>query len=112
MSGHAFRELVDAVSDSGRWSDEQGALNHLTRDRIAAAWARSHAETTISSRFRPRRADVPVPADHHMTMLPEDDGVAKDYIDVDYHNDGPIDAFCHVSFNGFRPPVSAAHALR
>ncbi|HEX2125441.1 MAG TPA: hypothetical protein VHF45_02635 [Thermoleophilaceae bacterium] len=55
---------------------------------------------------------MPVPADHHMTMLPEDDGFAKDYIEVDYHNDRHIDAFCHVSFNGFRPPVSAAHALR
>jgi kynurenine formamidase len=36
-------------------------------------------------------------------MLPGDDGFAKDYIGVDYHNDGHshIDAFCHVAFDGF-----------
>jgi hypothetical protein len=54
------------------------------------------------------RIDVPEPADHHMTMLTDVDigsgsvRFAKDYVGVDYHNDGHthIDAFCHVAFDG------------
>jgi kynurenine formamidase len=50
----------------------------------------------------------PEPADHHMTMLADVDvgsgtlRFAKDYIGLDYHNDGQshIDAFSHVAFNG------------
>ena len=39
MTAEEFRELFRAVSNWGRWSDggRRGALNHLTRDRIAAA---------------------------------------------------------------------------
>ena len=54
------------------------------------------------------RIDVPEPADHHMTMLTDEDigsgsvRFAKDYVGLDYHNDGHthIDAFCHVAFQG------------
>ena len=52
--------------------------------------------------------DNPEPADHHMTMLADQDigsgtlRFAKDYVGVDYHNDSHshIDALCHVSFEG------------
>ena len=51
---------------------------------------------------------MPEPADHHMTMLTDVDigsgsvRFAKDYVGVDYHNDGHshIDAFCHVAYDG------------
>ena len=51
---------------------------------------------------------MPEPADHHMTMLTDVDigsgsvRFAKDYVGVDYHNDGHshIDAFSHVAFDG------------
>jgi kynurenine formamidase len=107
MTAEEFRELFDAVSNWGRWDDrgERGALNHLTPARTAAAarLVRSGTTITLSQPLRTEaRLDVPEPADHHMTMLPGDDGFAKDYIGVDYHNDGHshIDAFCHVAFNG------------
>lgn len=50
-----------------------------------------------------------------MTMLPGGNGFAKDYIGVDYHNDGHshIDAFCHVAFSGLLfdgTPASAVTA--
>jgi kynurenine formamidase len=105
VTAREFRELFDSVSNWGRWTDERGALNHLTPDRIAAAARLVQSGTTITL-SRPlqteARPDVPEPADHHMTMLPGDDGFAKDYIGVDYHNDGQshIDAFCHVAFDG------------
>jgi kynurenine formamidase len=107
MTAVEFRELFDAVSNWGRWKEggERGALNHLTPDRIAAA-ARLVQDGTTITLSQPlateARPDVPEPADHHMTMLPGDDGFAKDYIGVDYHNDGHshIDAFCHVAYRG------------
>jgi kynurenine formamidase len=53
-------------------------------------------------------AHNPVPADHHMTMLPDSDGgsgpvgFAKDYIGIHYHGDTHthIDALCHVAYQG------------
>jgi kynurenine formamidase len=114
MSAQEFRELFDAVSNWGRWADrgERGTLNYLTPARTAAAarLVRSGTTITLSQPLETEaRIDVPEPADHHMTMLPEDDigsgslRFAKDYIGVDYHNDGHshIDAFCHVAFDGF-----------
>lgn len=112
MTAQEFRELFDAVSNWGRWDNDRGALNHLTPDLIATAAALVRGGTTITlGQPLPTQAciDVPAPADHHMTMLPEDDAgsgplqFAKDYIGVDYHNDGHshVDAFCHVAFDGF-----------
>jgi kynurenine formamidase len=108
VTAQEFRELFDAVSNWGRWDDGggRGALNHLTPARVAAAarLVRSGTTITLSQPLETEaRADVPVPADHHMTMLPGDDGFAKDYVGADYHNDGQshIDAFCHVAFGGF-----------
>jgi kynurenine formamidase len=113
MTAQEFRELFDAVSNWGRWDDDgrRGALNHLTPGRIAAA-ARlvlSGETVTLSQPLKTEaRIDVPEPADHHMTMLADVDigsgsvRFAKDYVGVDYHNDGHthIDAFCHVAFEG------------
>jgi kynurenine formamidase len=108
VTAQEFRELFDAVSTWGRWNDrgERGALNHLTPGRVAAAARLVRSGTTITL-SRPlqteARPDVPEPADHHMTMLPGEDGFAKDYVGVDYHNDGQshIDALCHVAYDGF-----------
>jgi kynurenine formamidase len=108
VTAQEFRELFDAVSNWGRWDEagERGALNHLTPARVAAAarLVRSGTTITLSQPLETEaRIDVPEPADHHMTMLPGDDGFAKDYVGVDYHNDGQshVDAFCHVAFHGF-----------
>jgi kynurenine formamidase len=119
LTAGEFHELFDAVSNWGRWGDraERGALNHLTPERIAAAARLVHSGTTITL-SQPlqteARPDVPEPADHHMTMLPGYEGFAKDYIGVDYHNDGHshIDAFCHVAHRGlvFNGSVEGAQA--
>jgi kynurenine formamidase len=113
MTAPEFRQLFDTVSNWGRWNDDgrRGALNHLTPAHTAAA-ARTVREGVTVSLGRPLQTeagiDVPEPADHHMTMLPDVDGgsgsvrFAKDYLGVDYHNDGHthIDAFSHVAVDG------------
>ena len=112
MAAADFRELFDTVSNWGRWGHEteRGALNHLTPARIAAAARLVQSGITVTL-SRPLRTlagpDLPEPADHHMTMLTDADHgsgslrFAKDYVGVDYHNDGHthIDAFCHVAFD-------------
>ena len=113
MTAREFRELFDAVSNWGRWADdgERGALNHLTPARSAAAarLVRTGTTITLSQPLQTKASiEVPEPADHHMTMLPNVDigsgsvRFAKDYVGVDYHNDGHshIDAFSHVAFEG------------
>ena len=113
MTAREFRELFDAVSNWGRWDDDgdRGALNHLTPARIAAAarLVRTGTTITLSQPLQTEASiEVPEPADHHMTMLTDVDigsgsvRFAKDYVGVDYHNDGHshIDAFCHVAFEG------------
>jgi kynurenine formamidase len=113
MTAQEFRELFRSVCNWGRWDDggRRGALNHLTRSRIAAALtlARTGETVSLSSPLRTRAAiDMPEPADHHMTMLPGADAgsgsvrFAKDYVGADYHNEGHshIDAFSHVAFDG------------
>jgi kynurenine formamidase len=114
MTAKEFRDLFDAVSNWGRWNDDglRGALNLLTPERAAAALrlARDGQTVTLSQPLKTEaRPDVPEPADHHMTMLTDVDigsgsvRFAKDYIGVDYHNDGHshIDAFSHVAFDGW-----------
>ena len=113
MTAQEFRELFDSVSNWGRWDDDgrRGALNNLTpAETVAAArLVRSGVTVTLSQPLKTEaRADVPEPADHHMTMLTDVDigsgsvRFAKDYIGVDYHNDGHshIDALSHVAFQG------------
>ena len=113
MTEPQFRELFNSVSNWGRWHDDggRGALNHLTPTRVVAAarLVRTGVTVTLSQTLRTEaRIDVPAPADHHMTLLTDVDigsgslRFAKDYVGVDYHNDGHthIDAFSHVSFDG------------
>jgi kynurenine formamidase len=113
LSSTEFRDLFQRVSNWGRWGaeDDRGALNLLTRDRIAAAARLSQDGRTVSL-SRPldteEEPDNPVPAEHRMTMLDDQDigsgtlRFAKDFIGVDYHNDSHshIDALCHVAFDG------------
>jgi kynurenine formamidase len=113
VSGHEFSELFRAVSAWGRWGedDQRGALHYLTPERVAAAAGLVRAGITVTLSL-PLATDPapgnPEPADHHMTMLADTDigsgslRFAKDYVGVDYHNDGHthIDAFCHVAYEG------------
>lgn len=114
MRESEFRALFDEVSNWGRWSEwpERGALNHLTPERVVAAarLVRSGVTVTLSLPLDTEdRIDNPEPADHHMTMLTDEDigsgsvRFTKDYIGVDFHNEGHshIDAFAHVAYNGF-----------
>jgi kynurenine formamidase len=114
LTAAEFRVLFDAVCTWGRWDgagDRRGALNYLTPDRVAAAarLVQSGVTVTLSLLLNTHeRLDCPEPADHHMTMLPDVDigsgsvRFAKDYVGVDYHNDGHshIDAFSHVAYEG------------
>jgi kynurenine formamidase len=113
VSAEEFGELFAAVSAWGRWGedDQRGALHHLTPERVAAAadLVRTGITVTLSLPLATDPAPGnPEPADHHMTMLGDTDigsgslRFAKDYVGVDYHNDGHshIDAFCHVSWEG------------
>ena len=108
-----FRALFDEVSNWGRWSEdaERGALNHLTPERVAAAarLVRTGVTVTLSLPLDTEdRIDNPEPADHHMTLLPDQDigsgsvRFSKDYIGVDFHNEGHshIDALSHVAYDG------------
>ena len=113
MTAAEFRALFDAVQTWGRWGDQEprGALNNLTPERVTAAaqLVRRGLTVTLSLPLNTEaRLDCPEPADHHMTMLTDQDigsgsvRFAKDYVGVDYHNDGHshIDAFCHVAYEG------------
>ena len=113
VSGEEFTALFDALSNWGRWGadDERGALNHLTPARVTAATrlVREGISVTLSLPLNTHHsADNPTPADHHMTLLgqaaagSEPVHFSKDYIGLDYHNDGHthIDAFCHVAYRG------------
>jgi kynurenine formamidase len=113
LSAAEFRELFQAVSTWGRWGadDERGALNYLTADRVLAAarLVRSGETITLSLPLPTQPGiDNPVPADHRMTMLGNEDigsgtlRFAKDYVGADYHNPSHshIDALCHVAFDG------------
>jgi len=113
VSADEFSALFQAVSSWGRWGDDdqRGALHHLTPERVAAAarLVREGVSVTLSLPLATEAAaSNPEPADHHMTMLTDTDigsgslRFAKDYVGVDYHNDGHshIDALCHVAYEG------------
>lgn len=113
VSASEFRALFEEVCTWGRWGDgdERGALHNLTAERVAAAaqLVRDGTSVTLSQRLRTRASIAcPEPADHHMTMLADEDiglgalHFAKDYVGLDYHNPGHshIDALCHVAYEG------------
>jgi kynurenine formamidase len=113
VSADEFRALFDELSTWKRWGpdDERGALNLLTAERVSAAvrLVREGITTTLSLPLNTQVAqDNPNPADHHMTALAASAAAAdqthfnKDYVGVDYHNDGHthIDALSHVAYAG------------
>ena len=106
-----FREIFAAVSSWGRWgeSDERGALNELTPERVAAAarLVRDGETISLSHPLDTRQGiDNPEPARHRMTMLGDQGSgplrFSKDFIGLDYHNQphSHVDALCHVIFDG------------
>ena len=113
VSADEFRGLFQALSTWGRWgdADQRGTLHHLTPERVASAarLVRDGTTVTLSLPLATEPGpDNPEPADCHMTMLPDAESgsgslrFAKDYVGVDYHNDGHthIDALCHVVYGG------------
>jgi kynurenine formamidase len=113
VSTAEFRSLFDRLSNWGRWGtdDERGTLHLLTPKRVAAGARLVHDGLTVTLSL-PLNTQAaihnPVPADHHMTLLGQVDAGAepvhfmKDYVGVDYHNDGHthIDALSHVGYEG------------
>jgi kynurenine formamidase len=104
-----FRALHAEVSTWTRWP-ERGSLNYLTPERVAAAARLVRTGVTVSLALPLGTEEGlanPQPAEHHMTQMPADDigfgtvRFAKDYIGVDFHNDGHshIDAFSHVVYD-------------
>ena len=113
VSADGFESLFREVSTWGRWSDhdQQGALHHLSPERIVAAvrLVRDGLSVTLSRPLATEAAvSNPQPAEHRMTMLTDTDigsgslRFTKDYVGADYHNEGHthIDAFCHVAYDG------------
>ena len=89
---------------------ECGALHFPTPERVTAAakLVRDGVSVSLSSPVNTVAAvDCPTPADHRMTAIgsaaaPPPIHFIKDYVGVDYHNDGHthIDALCHVGYEG------------
>jgi kynurenine formamidase len=113
VSAADFAALFESLKTWGRWgSDDQlGALNLLTPERVAAAARLVRSGVVVSLSLPVRRTlapDCPSPAEFHMTQYHDADmglgamGFAKDFVGVDYHNDGHthIDALCHVAYDG------------
>ncbi|HUE27459.1 MAG TPA: cyclase family protein [Solirubrobacteraceae bacterium] len=109
-----FRALFEALRNWGSWGeqDERGALHYLTPERVTAATrlVRDGVAVSLSLPLNTEPAlDNPVPADHHMTHFRERGSLTepvhflKDYVGLDYHNDGHthIDALCHVAYQGW-----------
>jgi hypothetical protein len=91
--------------------DQRGALHFLTPQRIAAATGLVRDGITVSLSLPLNTTPAirnPVPADHHMmapTDLDHGDEALefmKDYVGLDYHNDGHthIGSLCHVADQG------------
>jgi kynurenine formamidase len=113
VSADEFSALFQALRQWGRWGpdDDRGALNLITPERTATAvgLVRDGTAVTLSLPVNTHQGEHnPSPADHHMTAVGAvvDDGRAlqfnKDYVGVDYHNDGHthIDALSHVAYAG------------
>ena len=111
LTNAEFDALFHEVSNWGRWGDEsaRGTLNYLTTDRVVAAarLVRTGTSVTLSLPLDSDRSpDNPVPAQHRMTQLADDESTGeqfiKDFVGADYHNDGHshLDALCHVSYLG------------
>ena len=113
VSADQFSALFRSLSVWGRWGeeDERGALHQLTAERIAAA-ARLVRDGVGVSLSLPLNTESglhnPHPAVHYMTASSGTNigsgslHFLKDYVGVDYHNDGHthIDALCHIAYEG------------
>jgi len=113
VSADEFTTLVRALRNWSRWgaNDERGALHLLTPERVAAATRLVDDGISVSLSLPLNTTPAvhnPMPADHYMTALADLDAVSepvhfiKDYVGLDYHNDGHthIDALCHVAYQG------------
>lgn len=113
VSAAEFDALYRELSTWRRWGDddERGAVNRLGPELVAEAARLVRNGTTVTLSWpldTNLAAHNPVPADHHMTMLPDGDTAAepvrfaKDYIGLDYHGDTHthVDALSHVAYNG------------
>jgi kynurenine formamidase len=113
VSAKEFKELFRALTVWGRWGngDQRGALHHLTPERVAAAAlaVREGVTVTMSLPLNTQfGVQNPQPAIHYMTASSGLDigsgslHFLKDYVGVDYHNDGHthLDALCHVAYEG------------
>ena len=113
VSAAEFTALFNSLKSWGRWgaSDERGALNNVTSERVrrAADLVRSGVVVSLSLPVNTTAApDCPLPAEFRMTQQHDADlglgalGFAKDFVGVDYHSDGHthIDALCHVAYEG------------
>jgi kynurenine formamidase len=112
VSAEEFGSLFQSLCRWGRWgaNDARGALHFVTPARVMAAakLVREGVSVTLSLPVN-TIAEVhnPKPADHHMTAVGSAAALPpihflKDYVGVDYHNDGHthIDALCHVGYDG------------
>jgi kynurenine formamidase len=118
LSAHEFHSLFQELKRWGHWgnTDQRGTLHYLTPERVieSARLVQGGISVTLSLPLNTQAAAYnPKPAVHYMTTpglrAPgEADGTletlhfVKDYIGVDYHNDGHthIDALCHVVYQG------------
>lgn len=113
VTAQEFSALVRELSNWNRWGpdDERGALHFLTAEHIAAATGLVRDGVTVSLSLPLNTTPAihnPVPADHYMTAPTDLEGgeepveFMKDYVGLDYHNDGHthIDALCHVAYRG------------
>ena len=118
LSADEFDILFQQMKRWGRWGthDQRGALHYLTPERVVASaqLVRDGMSVSLSLPLNTQAAiDNPKPAVHRM-ILPgmsasgeadsgaESPQFVRDYIGVDYHNDGHthIDALCHVDYRG------------
>ena len=113
VGAEEFRALFSSLSAWGRWGedDERGTLHYLTPERVASAAqaVREGVTVTLSLPLNTQSGiHCPEPAVHYMTASSGVDigsgslHFLKDYVGVDYHNDGHthIDALCHIGYHG------------
>ncbi len=113
VSAQEFAALFEDLRNWGRWGpdDQRGTLHLLTPARLIAATRLVNEGRTVTLSLplnTDRAIHNPVPADHHMTLVGEAAPASeplhfnKDYIGLDYHNDGHthIDALSHVAYDG------------
>ena len=123
VSADEFGSLFQALCRWGRWGadDARGALHFLTPARVMAAarLVQEGVSVTLSLPVNTIAAvHNPKPADHHMTAVGSAAAMPpihflKDYVGVDYHNDGHthIDALCHVGYDGLLYNATSVDAV-